>query len=254
MPVRSRHRRRFPLAAGLGLAALAAMAAMVAAAAALSGSPARPPSGSAPGVPPSLSRPPTTGSDSRVPSRAAGTTVSTAGWRAVMADGAPVPVSPAGGPARQGGGLVSGFTDTPAGAVLAAVNIAVRTSGQAGSAVFTATIARQVTGPGAQALLSAAWTEYDQAAARHRPQSSGGPAGPATATVTSFDLTAWSPSQASVTLTAAASASHGEQVAIPLGLQWLDGDWRLVAPAGGSFPAVPAAAPVPPGYTPLPGR
>ena len=137
--------------------------------------------------------------------------------------------------------------------MIAAVNIAVRTGGQAGPAVFGPTIDGQVTGAGQQALLNAAWTEYDQATAQQKPAAPGGPAGTATAAVTAFDLTAWSAAQASVSLIAAADGGQA-QVSIPVRLVWASGDWRLVAPSGGTFPAVTATAAVPSGYTPLPGR
>lgn len=167
-------------------------------------------------------------------------------------DGAVVPVSATAGPARTAGGLASGYADTPAGAVIAAVNIAVRVSGQLGPAIFVPTISRQVTGTAAQELLSAAWQEYSQAGGS-QPSAAGGPAGPATAAVTAFQVTAWSPGQADITLTAAASPGSHEQVTVPLRLQWLGGDWRLVAPPGGDFTASPAASRVPSGFTALPG-
>jgi len=189
----------------------------------------------------------------RVPSPPAGTAVSTAGWRATSVDGAIVPVSAADGPARTAGGLASGYSDTPAGAVLAAVNVAVRVSGQLGPAIFVPTIGRQVTGAATQDLLTAAWQEYGQATG-NQPSAFGGPAGPATAVVTSFRVTAWSPAQAAITLTASAGGGGQEQVTVPLQLQWLAGDWRLVAPAAGTFTTSPAAARVPSGFTALPGR
>lgn len=167
-------------------------------------------------------------------------------------DGAIVPVSAAAGPARTAGGLASGYSDTPAGAVIAAVNIAVRVSGQLGPAIFVPTISRQVTGTAAQELLSAAWQEYGQATG-NQPSASGAPAGPATAAVTAFRVTAWSPGEADITLTAAARPGSDEQVTVLVQLQWLGGDWRLVAPAGGDFTASPAAASVPGGFTALPG-
>jgi hypothetical protein len=192
-----------------------------------------------------------------VPSPPAGTTVSTAvstaGWRTASVDGAAVPVSAADGPARTTGSLASGFSDTPAGAVLAAVNIAVRVSGDLGPAIFVPTINGQVTGTATQDLLSAAWQQYGQDTGT-QTSSAGGPAGPATATVTSFRVTAWSPAEASVTLTAAAADTGSQaQATVQVQLQWLAGDWRLVAPASGNFTASPATARVPAGFTALPG-
>lgn len=242
MPPRPRRRSR-----RLAIAVAAAAAGAVAAAVLL-----LPPSGQAPGQP--TRRP---AGDGRVPSRAAGAAVpqvSTAGWRAVLLDGAAVPSSPAAGPARVSGGVASGYADTPAGAVLAACGTAVRVSGQLGPAVFVPTISRQVTGPAAAvtALLAAAWQEYGQASAQDAPRSPGGPAGPLTAVVTAFRLTAWTPAAASVTFTVTASGGPGEQATVPVQVRWSGGDWRLVAPAGGAFPAAASLPGVPPGFTPLP--
>lgn len=244
MPGRRPRSRRRPwliiVPAGAVVSAVAAAAFLVS---------SRPPAGSAPGPAPSS---PAASPAARVPSPPAGTAVSTADWRTASVDGAVVPVSAADGPHRTTGNVASGFTDTPAGAVLAAVNISVRVSGQVGPAVFVPTIGGQVTGSAEQALLSAAWQEYGQDTGNQTP-AAGGPAGPATAAVTSFKVTAWSPAQASVTLTAAGDSGSQVQATVAVRLQWLGGDWRLVAPAGGNFTAVPAAARVPAGFTALPG-
>ena len=247
MPLPSR-RRRPPRRLLLAAAAAAAFSAAAIGMFLL----ARPPSGTAPGQAPY--RPQNT-SSGRVPSPTAGG-VSTAGWQAVMLDGAPVPVSAADGPARTGGGLASGFADTRAGAVLAAVNIAVRTSGDLGPDIFVPTITGQITGPGAAALLAAGWQEYTQATAQQQGAAPGGPAGPATAAVTAFRLASWSPAAAAVTVTAAATAagSGPAQVMISLQVRWSGRDWQLAAPAGGAFPSSPAPAPVPRGFTALPGK
>lgn len=240
--------RRGPRRLFLAVAA-AVLVAVVAAAAAFLVTRQAPPSRSAPG--PSPSRRPPTNSDGRVPSRTAGpAAVSTSGWQSYTLDGAVLPASPADGPSSTAGGLASGFSDTPAGAVLAAVNIAVRVSGQLGPDVFTPTIAKQVTGAGEQALLAAAWQEYSQAIASAPPSSGGGPAGTVTATVTSFKVSAWTSSVAVISLTSAGSTSAA---VFALQLEWLGGDWRLVAPASGSFPGSAAASRVPSGYTQLPG-
>lgn len=254
MPSPRPRRRRRPWAL-LGVTAAAAAAAALAIAAAYHRPAPAGASGKAP-VSASPRRPAPTEAASRAPSPKSSSSVpavSTAGWRDASVDGAPVPVSAADGPSRTAGGLASGFTDTPAGAVLAGVNIAVRTSGQLGPDVFAPTIAQQVTGSGEAALLAAAWRQYGQATQQATPARSGGAAGPATSAVTSFLLAAWSPAQAAVVLTVSAGSGTQEQLAIPLHLQWLGGDWRLVAPSNGTFTVSAAAEPVPSGYTPLPG-
>jgi hypothetical protein len=246
MPSRQRRSRRRTWLAAAAAAAVAASA--VAAYAVVSSGP---PSGQAPGQSPH--RP---ASDGRVPARAAGSSlpsVSTSGWQSAQVDGEAVPVSPSAGPASGAAGLASGFTDTPAGAVLAACNIAVRISGQLGSAIFVDTITRQVTGPGADALLAAAWQEYGQASADAEPGSPGGPAGKLTASLTAFRLTAWSGKAASVTLVATAPGNASEQVTVPVQVRWSGSDWLLVAPSGGAFTGSRSAPGLPPGFTALPG-
>ena len=76
--------------------------------------------------------------------------------------GMQLPVSATAGPRDTRGGLASGFADTPQGALLAAINIGVRTAAQWGSAIFVPTITRQVTGPDTTALLHAEETAYAQ--------------------------------------------------------------------------------------------
>ena len=73
-----------------------------------------------------------------------------------------LPLSAAAGPRDTRGGLASGFADTPQGALLAAINIGVRTAAQWGSAIFVPTITHQVSGPAAPALLHAEETAYAQ--------------------------------------------------------------------------------------------
>jgi hypothetical protein len=242
--------RRRPRA---GLAAVAAAAAVVAVAVAVLVLLFRPASGQAPGQPP-----PRSSTAGRVPARAPGSpaagpaAVSTAGWYAVALDGTAVPASRLAGPGKGPWPLAAGFADSPAGAVLAAVNIAVRTSGQLGPDVFTATISRQVTGAGAAALLSAAWKDYASAVGTHPPGSPGGPAGAADASARAFRLTSWTPDAATVDVLAGAGDGAGPGAVVRLQVRWIAGDWRLVAPASGVFTATAATAGLA-GYTVLPG-
>ncbi len=244
LPLPPRRRRR--ARPGLIAAAAAAGAAVIAAIVLY-----RPASGQAPGPPP----PRPSIQEGRVPARAPGApapvTVSTAGWHAVWLDGTAVPASPQDGPGRGPWPLASGYADDPAGAVLAAVGIAVRSSGQLGPDVFVPAISRQVTGPGARAMLAAAWQDYAQAAARHPPSVPGGPAGTATASARAFRLASFTPAAAAVQILAAAGAS---QAVIQLQVRWLDGDWRLVAPPGGNLAAAAVRPASLAGFQLLPGR
>lgn len=232
------------------LTGAAAAAVLIAAGGALLLPRPRPPSGPAPGQPPQPPR-----SDSRVPPRAAGgkaLRVSTAGWRAFTVDGAPVPRSPSAGPSRARAGLASGYARSRAGAVIAAVNTAVRVSGQLGPDIFTPTIRKQVTGPASGDLLDVAWQEYGQSGSQAQPAGAGGPAGTATAAVLAFRLTAWTPQSAAVTVASQAMEGAPGEVTVTLQVRWLSGDWRLVAPAGGNFPVSRSRPGVPAGFTPLP--
>ncbi len=237
--------------AGVAAAAVVAVAAAVVVAVLLF----RPASGQAPGQPP-----PRSTDAGRVPARTPGSpaagpaAVSTAGWYAVALDGTVVPASRQAGPGKGPWPLAAGFADSPAGAVLAAVNIAVRSGGQAGPDIFAATISRQVTGPTATALLDAAWTDYAAASDQHPPARPGGPAGTADATLRAFRLVSFSAAAAVVEVLAAADSTGGKQVVIRLQVRWLDGDWRLVAPPGGSFSAAAVPHAVLSGFTSLPGR
>ena len=69
--------------------------------------------------------------------------------------GIQLPVSRQAGPLHTRGGLAWGFADTPGGALLAAVNIAVRTAAPWGPDIYQPTIRYQVTGPDTAALPKA---------------------------------------------------------------------------------------------------
>jgi len=251
LPPSDDHRRRGRRPAA---AAAAVIAVLVLALAVLLPRLSRPASRQAPGgVSPSSQQATHATNSRRVPAGTPGTvTVSTAGWRAVNLDGTEVPLSQQAGPRQGPWPLAAGFADTPAGAVLAAVNIAVRTSGQLGPAIFKTTITQQVTGPAAGALLSAARKDYAAAVRQDPPASTGGPAGTANASARAFRLTSWTAAAGDAQILAGSDNGSGPGAVVQLQVRWLDGDWRLVAPASGVFPAAAARADLR-GFTPLPG-
>ncbi|MGH3305904.1 MAG: hypothetical protein ACRDOK_30440, partial [Streptosporangiaceae bacterium] len=106
--------------------------------------------------------------------------------------GIALPVSVQDGPHHTSGGLAWGFSDTPRGALLAAVNIAVRTAAQWGPAIYQPTIRSQVTGPDAGTLLNADASSYAalRAAAHVRP---GQPAGRGYAVEAAYQFEAYTP-------------------------------------------------------------
>ena len=85
--------------------------------------------------------------------------------RWVRVAGVDLPVSAATGPTQAVGGLARGFAHTPAGAVVAALHLLVRTSPQVGPAVFDPTITAQVVGPDAGGDARQVTADYQQAAA-----------------------------------------------------------------------------------------
>ncbi len=177
------------------------------------------------------------------------------GLRWVSFDGMQLPVSVTAGPRDTRGDLASGFTDTPRGALLAAINIGVRTAAQWGTAIFRPTITRQVTGPDAAALLRTETSAYAQlrAAARVHP---GRPAGRGYAAEAGYRFVAWSPASATVDIVTARPTASGTTALASTRVQvlWRRGDWRVVAPPGGNWANAAVTISSLTGYTTFPGE
>lgn len=150
--------------------------------------------------------------------------------------GIDLPVSAAAGPHRIHNGLSGGFTDTPPGAVLAAVNIAVRTSAQWGPGIYRPTITHHVVGPAAGMLLAADNRGYAamRAAAHVTP---GQPAGRAYAVEAAYRLVRYATRSATAAIVSEGPASNGTAVLVVtrIRVRWQRGDWRVVAPPGGTW-------------------
>jgi hypothetical protein len=133
-------------------------------------------------------------------------------------------------------GLAWGFTDTPSGALLAAVNIVVRTAALWGPAIYQPTIRHQVTGPAATALLAADASGYAamQAAAHVRP---GRPVGRGYAAEAGFRFVAYAPADTTVDVVTEGPGAGGSTVLVATRIEvvWRRGDWRVVAPPGGNW-------------------
>jgi hypothetical protein len=169
--------------------------------------------------------------------------------------GVQLPSSPAAGPRDTSGGLASGYADTPLGALLAALNIAVRANAQWGPGIYGPTIRDQVTGPDAAALLAACQAGYARASqAAHI--SGGQPLGNAYVSEEAFRWDAWTPSDATVDLVSAGPGSQGTTVQATTRVEviWSGGDWRAVAPPGGDWGNAAARLPSLSGYTIFPGQ
>jgi hypothetical protein len=150
--------------------------------------------------------------------------------------GIELPASPTAGPRHTRRGLAWGFADTPRGALLAAINIAVRTAAQWGTSIFAPTITFQVTGPDAAALLRAEDSAYAELRAV-TGVGPGQPAGRGYATEAGYRFVAWTPSAATVEVATSGPGTGGTTVLASTRIQvvWLRGDWRVVAPPGGNW-------------------
>lgn len=152
------------------------------------------------------------------------------GVRWVSYHGVRLPVSAQAGPRDTAYRLASGYSDTPLGALLAAVNIGVRTSWELGPDIFQPTIQQQVTGPFEAAMLSADTDDWGQGASQIQES------GP-DAVEAAYQWVWYTPSAATVDVVTEGTAGDGSTVYAVTQIQvdWLDGDWRVVAPPGGDW-------------------
>jgi hypothetical protein len=150
--------------------------------------------------------------------------------------GIQLPYSATDGPRHTQDGLAWGFADTPRGALLGAVNVAVRTAALWGPRIFGPTIGHQVTGPDAGALLRADLSDYAamRAAAQVR---SGQPAGRGYAAEAAYRFLSFTPAAATVDIVTEGPSSSSATVmtATRIALVWQRGDWRVIAPPGGDW-------------------
>ncbi len=179
--------------------------------------------------------------------------MSLAGLRWAGFHGVQLPASPTAGPHVRRRGLASGFADTPLGALLAAVNIAVRANPQWGPAVFGPTIRGQVTGPDAPAMLTNCRDIYQQnQLAAGVP--AGQPLGRAYVTEEAFRWDTYTAKDATLDIVTAGPGDQGVTVraATRIEVQWRGGDWRVVAPPGGDWGNSAAQVTSLDGYTRFP--
>ncbi|HVT70457.1 MAG TPA: hypothetical protein VHF26_22115 [Trebonia sp.] len=189
---------------------------------------------------------PSSEGDARQPSAAPAPDLSGLRWVSYQG-GYEVPVSDSAGPRSAMARLASGFADTPAGALVAAANIVTRTAWQMGPDVFGPTIEKQVTGPDAMALLQNDTATYDQDSSQI-PEISAYPQ------LIAYAPVAYTPGDAVFALVAGVTGPGGAALydVSTAEVRWIDGDWRLVAPADGTWTG--SYIPSPDGYTLFPGR
>jgi hypothetical protein len=166
--------------------------------------------------------------------------------------GVRVPVSASAGPRENPpAGAPSGFADTPEGALMAAVHIALRLDDRFGPAVFRPTVRQRVTGPDTAAALASLEQQYQQ----DRVQAGvpeGEAAGPVYVSLVGFRLDGFTPTAAVVHLLAQGPAdisSPGRYADYRVELRWAAGDWWMLAPPGGSWDSLVTIAASPAGYT-----
>ncbi len=166
--------------------------------------------------------------------------------------GVRVPVSASAGPRENPlVGAPSGFADTPTGALMAAVHIALRLDDRFGPKVFEPTVQQRVTGPDTAAALAALEQQYEQ----DRVQA-GAPDGEATGPVyvdlVGFRADGFTPAAVVVHLLArggTAAPSGAGYADYRVDLRWVGGDWWMLAPPAGSWDSLVTIAASPVGYT-----
>jgi hypothetical protein len=163
--------------------------------------------------------------------------------------GIQLPGSPKDGPRHARRSLAWDFADTPGGALVAAVNIGVRTAALWGPAIYGPVIRDQVTGPDKAALLTADTSDYAalRAAGHVRP---GRPAGRGYAAEAGFRFLAYAPAAATLDVVTEGPSTSGAPVLVATRIEvlWLDGDWRVVAPPGGDWASSATTVPSLAGY------
>lgn len=160
--------------------------------------------------------------------------------------GIPLPSSKEAGPFDTARGLASGYADSPLGALLAAVNIAARTSWQFGPQVFGPTIARQVTGRFAAQMQASDQNAWNQGA----PESVAGTQG---TREEAFAIDEYTPSDATVEIVSGAPGG-GNYGVTQIHVERDGGDWKVVAPPGGDWADSATQVQTADGFTPFPGQ
>jgi hypothetical protein len=166
-----------------------------------------------------------------------------------------LPVSPADGPRDTGYGLARGFARTPLGALLAAVNIAVRTNAVWGPAVFEATIKHQVVGDDTDAMLSEMRDAYESGR-REAGVADGARLGGPVARVEAYRWQGYTPLEATVDMVTARQGDDDltYRMATRAQVRWDAGDWRVLVPPGGAWGSAATPLDSTDGYTAFAGR
>lgn len=140
-----------------------------------------------------------------------------------------VPVSRSAGPARVQDGTASGFAHSPEGALIAAAQLNVRAAFSSGRASWEPTIENQfLPGVDRDRLLTAMRSVSEQAG-------ESGEVSP----ISGYIYQSYSPDTAVIALVYRAEISGSTVYQVVTNtLRWSNGDWRMVAPPGGSWTSV----------------
>ncbi|MEV5574521.1 hypothetical protein AB0L06_31185 [Spirillospora sp. NPDC052269] len=184
-------------------------------------------------------RPPTSVSDQLQASPA--TPLSGLEWRDFH--GFRLPYSASEGPHFIKGDRAAGFTRSPLGALLAAVHVSVRSDPRWGLATASDTVNTQFIGPDRTGILAS------------MNLASATPGTPrAYATLEAFRWQGYTPVTASLDVVSAGPGDSDQVVraVTRIQVQWDNGDWRVVAPPGGTWLAAAAPISSADGYTRFP--
>ncbi len=150
----------------------------------------------------------------------------------VVVGGVPLPTSRTHGPRNDRDGLASGFSNSESGAALAAVHLLIRTGPTVGPSVFEPTITGQSTGVNVAALKVTTNEIYAETAAA----SSETPTG---TEVVGYRVESFASSPGSATvdvvLTSPALQQTHRSLQTTVSLEWINGDWWVVAPPLGDW-------------------
>jgi hypothetical protein len=140
-----------------------------------------------------------------------------------------VPYSKTEGPTRLSGGTAAGYAHTPVGALIGATQINIRAGYSAGPSIWEPTLQQQfVASADRDALLQL----LRQAKTDGQPV-----AGPGQlAQIAGFHFYSYTPQTATIGLVL--RSPSGTYAILTLTVQWRDGDWKMVAPPAGRWPAV----------------
>lgn len=129
-------------------------------------------------------------------------------------------------------GVASGFTNSSAGALLAAVHIALRSSAPFDDAVQAAVIEQQVApGPDQETLLAAVGADEEDEAASAADL----------AVVCAYAIHSWTETESVVEVVL--DAGDGQYISFLFTLSWTGTDWQMAAPPAGTWATVARQVP-----------